>query len=98
LTGTINAGDSVINNLNVGATADTVYPVLKLYDVYGTFQIGSYAVNGDESLASGQISFANTVTFPDLVRDTGEVLYTENITPFTKAADKRETVRLVLKF
>lgn len=98
LSGTINAGDSIINNLSVGATADTVYPVLKLYDVDGIFQIGSYAVNGAESLASGQISFANTVTFPDLVRDTGEVLYTENITPFTKAADKRETVRLVLKF
>lgn len=98
VSGTINAGDSIINNLNVGATADTVYPVLQLYDIYGTFQIGSYAVNGNESLASGQISFANTVTYPDLVRDTGEVLYTENITPFTKAADKKEIVRLVLKF
>lgn len=98
LSGTINAGDTVINNLDIGATADTVYPVLQLYDTYGIFQIGSYTVNGEESLAAAQISFANTITRPDLVRDTGEVLYTENIVPFTKAADKREIVRLVLKF
>ncbi len=98
VTGVINVSDSIINNFDVGASITAIYPVLKLYDLHGTFQIGSYALVGNTSLASGQISYANTVSYPDLVRNSGEVLYVENIAPLTKSAISTEIVRLVLKF
>ena len=96
--GTFNVADIIINSFNVGAKIEYIYPVLKLHSVDGKFQQGNYIITGNTSGAVGKNVLANTFNFPDLVRNTGEILYIENISPFTKSATSKETTKLILKF
>jgi len=91
-----------LNNItcvrNANAVVDAIYPVLVLSDVRGTFQQGDYAIIGDTSGAVGYNSLANTFTPPDLVRNSGSVLFLENLEPFTRTPTSKETFKLVIKF
>jgi len=96
--GAINTSDTIINNFNVGATVSSVYPVLKLHAIKGKFQIGQNIITGNTSGAAGKCAFANTLNYPDLVKNSGEVIYVENFSPFAKSAVSKETAKLILKF
>ncbi len=96
--GTWNVGNRLINNLNVGANTAVVYPVLSLVDVDGRFQAGDNDITGQTSGARGRSRSANTMVYPDLERNSGEVLYVDNLVPFTRGANTHEVFRLVLKF
>lgn len=94
-----NDGDSIINNIGTTANISNVYSVLVLGGVDGVF--GSVNNNYVTGLSSGAVGFANnagTTNHPDLVRNSGEVLYIENTEPFTRTTDSEEEFRLVLKF
>ena len=89
-----------INNGSVTSSIANVYTVLTLFGVNGDhpFQTGTYEITGANSGAHGLCQLANTITYPDLVEESGTVTYIENVTPFTRSGDSRETIRLIVKF
>ena len=92
--------NDTINNGSVSATVANVYQVLLLSDVGGQykFQSSLYNIVGQTSKAYGVTTIANTINYPDLVRESGKVIYLENVTPFTRANTSKEKVNLVIKF
>ena len=52
-------------------------------------------INGNTSLARFLISDS---TEPDLIKNSGDVIYIENFSPITKTTDQTETFRLILEF
>ena len=99
VTGSWESGDS-FEGLNTGANAtiDTVYSVLVLNNVENRFQNDDNLVIGQTSGAEATINLANTISYPDLVRDSGDVIYIENVEPVEKTINSKEDVRLVIKF
>lgn len=95
-------GNFGLNNItcvrNANATVGAIYSVLVLSDVRGTFQQGDYAITGNTTGAVGYNSLANTYTPPDLIRNSGSVLFLENLEPFTRTPQSKETFKLVIKF
>lgn len=97
------AGNSTYKVTGQTSTAEVtvanVRPVLVISGADGTF--GESPTNylvGLTSGANGFVGLSNTVILPELVRESGEVLYIENRSPITRAPDKKETVRLMIKF
>ena len=101
-------GNLIKNTSNTKSnTINNVYNVLILNNVYnivssnstpfiGTFEVGSYQITGNNSGAMGIIS---QLKLPDLVRESGEVLYLENLSsPFTKSPTSNEDVNLIISF
>ena len=96
--GSFNAGDTIKNQLNFGGASANVYPALVLTDVNGLFSTGSNPIIGNTSGASGLSSITGSILFPELVRNSGETSYLENLTPFTRSNTSTETVNIVIKF
>jgi hypothetical protein len=95
-------GDShtINNGLGSTATVSNVYPVMVLSDVsdVNNFQAGSNAIIGQTSGASATCNNYLLITNPDLVRDSGKMIYTESFTPVTRSATSSEEVKLIIKF
>lgn len=78
---------------------DEVYTVIVVNDVENRFQNDSaMIITGQTSNQQGTSAFANTVSYPDLVRDSGDVIYIENIEAIEKTINSKEDIRLILKF
>lgn len=94
--------DEVLNNLGATADCSNVFPVLVLVDIdpENEFQTGPLSANivGLTSETLGRCEISNLIVFPDLVRDSGTVLYMENVPPFELSNTSREDVKLVIKF
>lgn len=91
---------SINNGLGSTATIVNVLPVLVLSDVSDNinFQATANAIVGVFSGASGTCNNSLYIKNPDLVRDTGKVIYTESFAPVTRDATSKEEVKLVIKF
>ena len=107
VTGTYITGENVINNIGVTTTIANVYPVLILDDVNSDTQFasGTQSANvvGQTSGVNGRNDFGGTsritnIIYPDLVRDSGAVIYLENLAPFQLSNTSHETIKLVIKF
>jgi len=94
------SGHVINNGLGATATISNVLPVLVLNDVSDqpSFQAGNNAIVGLQSGASGTSNNYLFVEQPDLVRDSGKVIYTESFTPVTRSATSKEEIKLVIKF
>lgn len=93
--------NDTINNGVETATVDAVYKVLLLTDVsdVNKFQSSSlYSITGTESGAYGFTTIANTINYPDLVRESGSVIYLENVEAFTRSNTSNEKISLIIKF
>jgi hypothetical protein len=93
---------NTINN-GIGVTANTqaVYSVLLLNGVGGPYAFQGSSTNtivGQTSGSYGICSNNNLIIPPDLVKNTGKVIYLENITPVQRSIGSTEEVRLVIKF
>jgi hypothetical protein len=81
------------------ATIGSVYSVLQLAAVDGPIvESSDNYLSGANSGATAYMALANTVIRPSLVRDTGSVLYIENISPITRTDTSTESVKLIVKF
>lgn len=91
---------TINNGLGSTATISAVYPVLVLNDVsdVSNFQAGSNAIIGQTTGASGTCNSYLLIKNPDLVRDSGKLIYSESFTPVTRSATSIEEVKLVIKF
>jgi hypothetical protein len=98
------SGETIINNLNVSATISNAYNVLVLSNIGGSglFSSGTLSgnVTGSTSGSTGKCTITDSVILhPDLVINTGEVTYLENISsPFQLSNNSKETVQIVIKF
>lgn len=96
------AGDTINNGLGLGITAtiNQVLPVLVLHDVSDatSFQAGSNTIVGQTSGATGTSNNYLLIEQPDLVRDSGRVIYSESFAPVTRSATSKEEIKLVIKF
>lgn len=94
--------DDIINNLGVTATVSNVFPVIVLNDISSgnKFQSGVLSGNvvGQTSNAVGKCIVSEVIKYPDLIRDSGSVIYIENIEPFELSNTSKETVKLIIKF
>ena len=95
-----NTNDVINNIISANATITAVYPVLLLNDVNGVnkFAAGTNNIVGQISGANGLCIDSNLITYPDLVRESGSVLYLQNFAPITKTANSQEQIKLVIKF
>ena len=107
-------GGETISNGRATAVIERVLPVLVLNDVAGPFQfepdpLGSgqyYTITGigssrdgiPASESHGRNTIANTIIWPELVRESGKVIYVNNMQPFEKSSSSNEKVSLVIKF
>lgn len=94
------AGHTINNQGSAAATISTVYPVLLLNDVSGSnrFQASSNNIVGQTSGAVGTCNSYALITYPELVRESGKVIYMENFQYVTRAPTSKEEVKLVIKF
>lgn len=94
--------------LNIpGATADlkTIQSVLLLKNIktpIGKFQSGNFIIRGDTSKSIGKNqndeSAFKTILYPDLIRNSGQVVYLENVSPVIRSPTSKEQINLVIKF
>ena len=90
-----------INTTSGSATISAVYPVLLLNDVDGQNKFQASLTNniiGSTSGAQGICNSYSLIIYPELVRESGKVIYMENFQPVTRTASSREEVKLVIKF
>ena len=96
--GTFNQGD-IIQSITGNGQISTIYPVLVLSDVLEFFTTGSdYIINGEESNASGIDNIPGTILYPDLSKNTGNILYVNNMQPFSLSLTSKEIFQLVISF
>lgn len=91
------ANDSITNGIGSNATIDAARLVLIVSDIQGnTFVSGLQQITGANSAAEATISL---VSKPDLIRNTGKVLYIESSNSvINRTANTTEEIRLTIKF
>jgi hypothetical protein len=87
------------NSSGVTASVTSTDRVLLLADIEGLLaeSTNNYII-GLTSNSVGYVENPNTIVQPNLVRNTGSVLYIENVSPVTRTNISTETVKLVIKF
>ena len=96
-----NTKNSIINNVYSVLILDNVYGISSsngtLYTgTFGVYSDFNHGVSGNTSGSSGQLGM---VKLPDLVKNSGQVIYLQNlVNPFTKSATSVEDVNLIIKF
>jgi len=98
--GTIGVGDVLYNGSNTAiGNVTSVYSALVLYNVYNIFETStSYQIVGANSGANGLTTLEGAITYPELVRDSGQTTYIENIMPFERSNTSSEKVNIIIKF
>jgi hypothetical protein len=96
-----------INNGTYSANVSVVYPVIVMNNINGN-NVWQPSINingqptgfiyGITSGANGQCNNATLISYPDLIREKGKVIYMENIQPVTRTINSREETNLVIKF
>lgn len=102
-------GDTIQNfDGTKSSTINTLYSVLVLSDVgsvttvnstpfLGKFQVGEN-ITGETSGSVGTITLTDAIRYPDFVKNSGKVLYLENLSKFDKGKTTTEQVKLIIKF
>jgi hypothetical protein len=88
-----------ISTITANGSISSVIPVIVVSDLLNEFpfQVGSYELTGNTSGAIGLIQIANTVTYPDLIRNTGEVLYLNYVSPFIISPNTKSTFNITIQ-
>jgi hypothetical protein len=87
----------IVNGIGANATIQQVRSVLILSDIEGNnFQVGASSITGQNSAAQGIVSLT---TNPDLIRNSGKVIYTEaSNSVIYRTTSTTEEIRLIIKF
>jgi hypothetical protein len=105
-----NPSNIIKNSTETKTTAiNKVYSVLVLADVdhvnnnettpyLGKFRIGNNNIWGYTSNSKGETVLSDSIVYPDLVKYSGKVIYTDNISKFDKDPSSNEQLKLIIKF
>lgn len=101
--GSFDTGAAINNQLGVEGSIISIQPVILLRNVKGSkFENGKYKISGATSKAYGlnknPDNYYKTIIYPDLVRNSGKVVYIENVSPIERSADSVEKINLIIKF
>lgn len=101
----LSGGSFAVDDLIVGQTSGTQAYIDSIDTVTGTIRFHQETSSGfglfqvGESIEVGAVSATvDTLVDPEVEKFSGEVLYIENRSPVTRAADQIEDVKLVLEF
>ena len=97
VSGNFNTGDKV-TTLTGNAIIGQVVSVITFGDVSSVPFVYNYNLVGNTSGAIGYAGYANTITYPDLTRNTGDVIYLNNIKQFTLGLSTKETFLTTVQF
>lgn len=90
--------DETITGLTSGATGKVVDFVsnttIRVIQTSGTFA-NSEVISGGTSISNATIT---AITAPELLKNSGKVLYFENRSPIARSSDQREYIKVTLKF
>jgi hypothetical protein len=96
--GSFNVGDT-ISCITGSGTISSVFPVIVVSDVLDLFNVGEeYIIVGANSGALGLDLIPGTLIYPDLSKNTGDILYVNDMQPFTLSLTSKELFKLVLSF
>lgn len=105
-----NEGDTIeSSDGSRSSTINNVYTVIVLDDVnsftnsnttnfVGKFQTGSNPIVGQNSGAVGISNAVNAIKYPDFKRESGQVIYLENLSKFDRTPTSTEQLKIVIKF
>jgi len=102
--GTFTPGATISTAVGASATISSTLPVLLLNNIDGPepFQasaVSPLTITGLTSGSTGICNNANLILYPDLVRNSGTVIYYENLkNPVTITRTSQEQVQLVIQF
>lgn len=90
--------DDVVTGMSSGATGkvadfDEINGVISLCNVHGVFQPNESI----ESTSNG-MSVIGTITEPDLIKGSGQIIYVDYRNPISRAEDQEENIRITLEF
>ena len=94
--GNFDVGNYVINtsDTSLGGTIGAQYNALVVSDIYGKFEVDEDVI-GAESEAQGNVS---AILYPELTKNSGQLIYLDNIVPFTRSNTSVEKINIVIKF
>lgn len=97
--------DEVVYQTDVGIANAYCYfantEVVRITNLKGVINLSEDTQNIDRFIVGKDSGASSRVTgqvYPDLVKGSGQVVYIENVTPVTKAANQSESVKLILEF
>lgn len=91
--------DLIGQTSSANASIERVYPALVVADMDGPWATSSFNyIIGLTSGSTGFAALANTIILPEMVRDSGDVLYIENREYVERTPTTSETVRLLIRF
>ena len=105
-----NPADTIKNSSETKTTViNKVYSVLVLADIgyinnndttpyLGKFRIGNNNIIGYTSNTYGETVLSDSIIYPDLVKQSGKVMYIDNISKFDKTPSSNEQLKLIIKF
>jgi hypothetical protein len=85
---TVTANANIVDSLQVLVVTDEPFNQ--------PFQTGNNVVTGNTSGATGLLGISNTIVYPDLVRNSGTVLYVNDLAPFTLSLNSKETFNVII--
>jgi len=94
------SGDQITSTIGSTCTSGNVFPVMILNNVDGNWTTGVLSGNivGSNTGTVGRCDTFNVILYPDLVRDSGQVMYFENLLPFSLSNNSQEVVSLIMAF
>jgi hypothetical protein len=95
--GTFSNSD-VISTLTGNGVVTSVFPVLVASDVLSTFVNNNDTIQGLTSGSLGVSSLPGTIVNPDLTKNTGEVLYINDFSPFTQNLSSQQIFVTIFGF
>ena len=66
--------------------------------ITGQSSSASATPNTSDSTTTNAVVFASGYSTPELVADSGDILYVENRSPITRASDQTENIKLIIEF
>jgi hypothetical protein len=99
------ASHRINNSIGVSADILTKQSVLLLKNAktpLGKFQNGNFIIRGSISKSQGRNTNPDnvykTIIYPDLVRNSGKVVYLENVFAISRTPTSKEQINLIIKF
>jgi len=98
--GHFSSGDSITSTIGSTCTSGNVFPVMILNNVDGNWTTGVLSGNiiGSNTGTVGRCDTFNVILYPELVRNSGKVMYFENLAPFSLSNNSQEVVSLIMAF
>lgn len=92
------ANNGTVTSDGTGGNGLNSYKTFYLSDVKGTFDVSDGSTINSFTANNGAVAKIISKVEPDLVDNSGNILYVETLTPIERANDQTEKIKLILEF